>query len=271
MKTNLTIALLVIALLSEACQPATSTPLLTPAGQAETQAAAAISADQTATAAVEQAETQVAATISAGRIATATAEQVETQVAATISAGRTSTAAVEQAVKLTLTALAPTPTDTPTPSPTLEPTTAIPATETPSPTATRKPIRNLALNQSTTASNSLQSPSNMAVDGDVSTAWGAGDFPPQWIEIDLGAPATITTIRLHVTQHPYGDTLHRILVRNVNGDFSEVFRFEQYTYTGQWLVFTPEKPSEDVQIVRIETLSSPSWVGWLEIQVLGER
>ncbi len=49
------------------------------------------------------------------------------------------TTAVEQAVKMTLTALAPLPTDTPIPSPTFEPTTAVPATETPSPTATRKP------------------------------------------------------------------------------------------------------------------------------------
>jgi len=65
--------------------------------------------------------------------------QVETQVAATIAAVQTGTTAVEQAVKMTLTALAPLPTDTPIPSPTFEPTTAVPATETPSPTATRKP------------------------------------------------------------------------------------------------------------------------------------
>ena len=168
---------------------------------------------------------------------------------------------------------------TPLPSPRVEPTTAIPPTETPAPTATTKPapgaglstIRNLALNQSTRASNSLQSPATMAVDGNTSTGWGAGAGVPQWIEIDLGAPATITRIRLLVTQHPYGDTLHRILVRSVNGDFSEAFRFEKYTYTGLWLVFAPEKPLEDVQIMRIETLQSPSWVGWLEIQVLGER
>ena len=167
----------------------------------------------------------------------------------------------------------------PPPSPTAVPTTAIPPTETPIPTAATKPAPgaglsttvNLALNQSTTASNSLQSPANMAVDGNTSTSWGAGAGAPQWIEIDLGAPARITRIRLLVTQHPYGDTLHRILVHSVNGDFSEVVRFEQYTSTGQWLVFTPETPLEDVQIVRIETLNSPSWVGWLEIQVLGER
>jgi hypothetical protein len=167
----------------------------------------------------------------------------------------------------------------PPPSPTAVPTTAIPPTETPLPTAATKPApgaglsttANLALNQSTRASNSLQSPANMAVDGDVSTGWGSGDGAPQWIEIDLGAPAKITRIRLLVTQYPYGDTLHRILVRSVNGDFSEAFRFEQYTHTGQWLAFTPEEPLQDVQIVRIETLNSPSWVAWLEIQVLGER
>ena len=63
------------------------------------------------------------------------------------------------------------------PSPTAEPTTAIPRTETPLPAVTTKPVPgtglstagNLALNQSTGASNSLQSPPNMAVDGDLST------------------------------------------------------------------------------------------------------
>ena len=65
--------------------------------------------------------------------------QVETQVAATIAAGQTATAAVEQAVKLTLTAVVPSPTNALPPSPTSEPTTAVPSTDTPAPTATKKP------------------------------------------------------------------------------------------------------------------------------------
>lgn len=66
------------------------------------------------------------------------AEQIDTQVAATVAAGQTATATVE-AVRMTLTASIPLASDTPVPSPTPEPTTAVPATDTPSPTATRKP------------------------------------------------------------------------------------------------------------------------------------
>jgi len=66
---------------------------------------------------------------------------------------------------------------------------------------------NLALRQTTSTSNSeAKRPSKYAVDGNTSTDWGSGDFPPQWIEIDLGAPATITEIRLLVTQFREYDT-----------------------------------------------------------------
>jgi hypothetical protein len=45
-------------------------------------------------------------------------------------------------------------------------------------------------------------PTTCAVDGDATSLWIAGQFAPRWIEIDLGAPVTIATIRLGVTQTP---------------------------------------------------------------------
>jgi len=114
-------------------------------------------------------------------------------------------------------------------------------------------------------------PSAYAVDGKTTTDWGSGDFPPQWIEIDLGAPATIEAFLLLATQYPNGTTIHRILVRTVDGEFVEVHRFEQFTSTGQWLIYKLPQPMENIQFVRIETLKSPSWVGWIEIQVNGKR
>lgn len=154
------------------------------------------------------------------------------------------------------------------------------STLTPIPTSTFMPTPppnlpksgNLALNQSTSTSNSESGrPSKFAVDGNTSTDWGSGNFPPQWIEIDLGAPATITAIRLLVTQYPSGTTIHRILARAIDAEFTEVHQFEQFTSTGQWLVFKLPQPLENIQIVRIETIKSPSWVGWIEIEVIGER
>ncbi len=55
MKTDYAVALLVVAVLSAACQGATPTPPPTPAGQVETSVAATIAAGQTATAVIEQA------------------------------------------------------------------------------------------------------------------------------------------------------------------------------------------------------------------------
>jgi len=130
---------------------------------------------------------------------------------------------------------------------------------------------NLALNQTVTAFSSSQFAAEFAVDGDEATSWGSGDFAPQWIEIDLGAPATITGMRLLTSQSPPGDTVHVVSVRGENGIFSEVYRLDQFTQDAEWLTFAPDAPLENVRVVRIETIESPSWVSWIEIQVLGER
>ena len=91
------------------------------------------------------------------------------------------------------------------------------------------------------------------------------------VEVDLGAPATITEIRLRTSQSPTGETMHRVLVRGEDGDFSVVHQFSQFTGDGDWLIFEPETPLEDVRILRVETLNSPSWVSWFEIQAFGTR
>ena len=110
-----------------------------------------------------------------------------------------------------------------------------------------------------------------AVDGDTATDWGSGAFPPQWIQIDLGAEARVSEIRLLATQNPAGYTEHSILVGASPGDLVEVHRFQQETRSGQWLIFSPEAPLAGVRFVRVLTTRSPSWVGWVEIRVLGER
>jgi predicted amidohydrolase YtcJ len=131
---------------------------------------------------------------------------------------------------------------------------------------------NLAVNRSTTASNSLpDKPPRFAVDGDESTHWASGDGPTQWIEVDLGAPATATEIRLLPSQYPEGNTLHVLSVRGESGVFTEIHRFAQFTRDNDWLVFEPGTPLENVRFLRIETLESPSWVSWFEVQVIGTR
>jgi hypothetical protein len=109
-----------------------------------------------------------------------------------------------------------------------------------------------------------------AIDGLSATQWGAGLSAPQWIEIDLGSTHSIKEFKLLIAQWPEGETVHRIHVRDENGANREVHTFSQLTKTDDWLVYQPESPIEGVRFVRIETLASPSWVAWKEIQILGK-
>jgi hypothetical protein len=130
---------------------------------------------------------------------------------------------------------------------------------------------NLAYQKPARASASLSAePPAQAVDGNNSTAWNAGSHAPQWIEIDLGQVYHLTEIRLMVGQWPEGDTVHRIQGRSADGDFVHLHTFRQKTSGCDWLIFTPELPIAGIQVIRIDTLSSPSWVAWSEIQVYGE-
>jgi hypothetical protein len=134
------------------------------------------------------------------------------------------------------------------------------------------PSDNLAYHKPARASVSLSAePPAQAVDGNTSTPWGAGSHAPQWIEIDLGQVYHITEIRLMVEQWPEGDTVHVIRGRSSAAlALVHVHTFRQKTSGCDWLILTPDPPIAGIQIIRIDTLSSPSWVAWREIQVYGE-
>ncbi|MQC26621.1 MAG: hypothetical protein DWG76_04115 [Chloroflexi bacterium] len=159
-------------------------------------------------------------------------------------------------------------------SPTVEPTsTASPSAPTDSPVSAPE-ISNLALRAPVSASAALPDfPAEQAVDG-ISTItaenwWSAGDSPTQWIEIDLGAAAAISEIRLLPSQSPAGSTVHRILGCKSAGGREELHVFRGNTEDGQWLEFSPAQPLQGYTCLRIETIESPSWVAWREIEILG--
>ncbi|MGE5123605.1 MAG: cellulase family glycosylhydrolase [Acidobacteriaceae bacterium] len=128
---------------------------------------------------------------------------------------------------------------------------------------------NLALGAHAEASRSLpDQPPSGAVDGTGSLWWGAGAFAPQWILIDLGAPQTVGSIRLIITQSPAGDTQHQVWVGETIDTLYLLHTFEGYTIDGQSLEYKPENPVENVRYIRVNTRQSPSWVGWREIVVL---
>ncbi|NOY99181.1 MAG: amidohydrolase family protein [Chloroflexi bacterium] len=118
------------------------------------------------------------------------------------------------------------------------------------------------------ASASLPSdPPENAFDGDVDTVWNSGDDAPQWIAIDLGAPTTVTGIRLTVAQYPNGYTVHRVLGKGTEGDYQLLYEFAGETQDGDVLVYTPPEPWRDIRFVKIETTESPSWAAWKEIVI----
>ena len=131
--------------------------------------------------------------------------------------------------------------------------------------------RNLAFGKTVAASRALPgNPASYAVNGSGADWWGAGDFAPQWIEIDLGQPATVRLIRLIASQSPAGRTVHEVRVGVQQGSLVLVHTFDSETHDQQVLEFRPEAPLENVRYVRITTRQSPSWIGWREIEVIAE-
>jgi len=134
------------------------------------------------------------------------------------------------------------------------------------------PNDDLAYGKPVAASRSLSAePPKNAVDDDVATQWGAGEGPVQWIQVDLEGSYRITEFRLLVAQYPAGNTIHRVQVRSLSSDtFQTIHEFNGSTNDNEWLVFAPDTPLENVAQIRIQTVASPSWVAWKEIQVYGE-
>ncbi|GAB4511739.1 MAG: hypothetical protein OHK0046_10250 [Anaerolineae bacterium] len=132
---------------------------------------------------------------------------------------------------------------------------------------------NIALNKPTTASQSLDDyPSALAVDGrnDPNTWWGAGDFPPQWWEVDLLTPSNIAQIHLYPDQFPFVTyTRHQLYVAGADRNFRLEAEFSGVTNDQEPILYTPAAPLTDVQYIRIETLESESWVAWSEVVVIG--
>jgi len=129
---------------------------------------------------------------------------------------------------------------------------------------------NIALNATAYASHALPDQlATYAIDGAPETQWGSGHSPTQWIEIDLGKPYTVTSLRLTAAQYPNGNTTHQVWVRGAEGTLKLLHEFTGNTVDNQVLEFIPDFPIANVQVLRIVTTKSPSWVSWKEIEVFG--
>jgi F5/8 type C domain len=134
---------------------------------------------------------------------------------------------------------------------------------------TRGAGSNVALGAKVTASATLAGSSASAVtDGDVDTLWNSGGGPRQWIEISLGTAQTIASIRLTVAQSPAGVTDDRVYGRTAGGSLVLLHRFNGRTEDGTVLELTPPGGWTGIRAIRVETVASPSWVAWKEIEIL---
>lgn len=129
------------------------------------------------------------------------------------------------------------------------------------------PLYNLALGRPATASSSgAKTPPEQAVDG-TGAMWSAAAAAPQWIEIDLGGPQTVGSLRLVVAQYPPGETHHQVWAILEDGSSTLLATMEGYTIQGQALEPVLVEPVPGVRAIRVETRESPSWVAWREIEV----
>jgi hypothetical protein len=89
-----------------------------------------------------------------------------------------------------------------------------------------------------------------------------------WIEIDLGAPTAVGTVRLVTAQDPPGPTDHRVAGRASPGAaLLPLGTLAGTTADYQVLELTVADTAPAVQVIRVTTVVSPSWVAWREIEI----
>ena len=99
--------------------------------------------------------------------------------------------------------------------------------------------------------------------------YNSGGYAPQYIELQLPSTFTITSIALQVAQLPNGVTQHLLYVGPTTNPTLLVNNLNGFTYSGQWINLTYSPPLTNVRFLRLDTLSSPSWVAWVKFLVYG--
>lgn len=127
--------------------------------------------------------------------------------------------------------------------------------------------RNVAVSASSTYPGT--SPGNV-VDGNIATNWNGGGFPSKWVELNLGQPQTISTIRMLPNQTPGGYTVNTIQVKRTAAEpYTTVRTLSMNTDGNTWVTYVSGLQLANVQYIRFTTSTSPSWVSWKEIEVYG--
>ena len=97
--------------------------------------------------------------------------------------------------------------------------------------------------------------------------FNTGNLAPGFVEIQLPGLYTVNIICLQVAQSPNGNTLHQIYVGTTTNPSTLVTTLNGYTSSGQWINLTYSPPLTNVRFLRVNTVTSPSWVAWVKFLV----
>lgn len=136
-------------------------------------------------------------------------------------------------------------------------------------------VQALSLLATVTASNFYSGAGSASAQGDYVVdrvqggSYNSGGFAPQYLELQLPGTYSISSVCLNVGQLPNGNTLHEISAGSSSSSLTTVTTLNGYTYSGQWLNITYSPMLTGISVVRVTTVSSPSWVAWNKFLVYG--
>ncbi|MES2141184.1 MAG: PKD domain-containing protein [Bacteroidota bacterium] len=128
---------------------------------------------------------------------------------------------------------------------------------------------NVAIGKPVTASGVYLSnvPAN-AINGSCGDGWNSGGFAQQYIEIDLGSTYTINNINIMFDMAPNGNVNHEILTSPDMVAWTVVDVATGFYVTGQLIERCySSAPLTNVRGVRINSISSPSWIAIREMGI----
>lgn len=109
-------------------------------------------------------------------------------------------------------------------------------------------------------------------DGSTTTGMNFGAFAPQTVFIDLGSPMIVSRILFVPAQSPPGYTIHNVTGEKASGQKVVLGALDGITIDkGEFWLPIDIASGAGVRRIEVQTVKSPSWVAWWEIDVYGCR
>jgi len=106
-------------------------------------------------------------------------------------------------------------------------------------------------------------------DGTLATGWNAGASAPQTVQIDLQGNYDISSINLFPQLDRAGKLVQKIYMSEDLKNWKEIDNFTENNPISKKAIIRNYNNIPNIRGVRIETVSNPTWVSWLEIEIYG--